>query len=269
MHHVTVSVNDTVMGSVSGGGDYALNSTVTLIATPKSGYSFLQWDDSTTQNPRTVTILSDTSFMAEFSVYIPSIYHVTVLAHNPSMGSVSGEGDYVEDTVITISATPYTGYSFLQWHDGNTDNPRSITVTQDMSFTAIFIVIAQETYYVSLTANNPTMGSLSGEGEYPKDTIITISATPYTGYRFIQWDDGNTDNPRSVTVMQDTSFTAIFGVIAPGMYYVLVTANNSSMGNVSGEGIIPKILSLPLAQRLIQAIFLSSGMTAIPTIRVV
>lgn len=42
------------------------------------------------------------------------------------------------------------------------------------------------------------------------DTAI-ITATPERGYCFIRWEDGNTDNPRSIVMTQDTAIGAIFG----------------------------------------------------------
>ena len=37
-----------------------------------------------------------------------------------------------------IQAYPYDGYHFVSWNDGNTDNPRTITVTEDATFIANF-----------------------------------------------------------------------------------------------------------------------------------
>ena len=38
-----------------------------------------------------------------------------------------------------------------------------------------------------------------------------ISATPNEGYEFVRWNDGNTDNPRTITnVKTVTTYTAIF-----------------------------------------------------------
>ncbi len=42
------------------------------------------------------------------------------------------------------------------------------------------------------------------------DSTATITATPLEGYRFTHWNDGNSDNPRTVTVTSDTSFVAEF-----------------------------------------------------------
>lgn len=40
--------------------------------------------------------------------------------------------------------------------------------------------------------------------------MATISAVPDEGYIFDHWSDGNTENPRTLTVTQDTSITAVF-----------------------------------------------------------
>lgn len=37
-----------------------------------------------------------------------------------------------------------------------------------------------------------------------------ITATPEDGYKFVRWTDGETDNPRIVTAMQDRTFAAVF-----------------------------------------------------------
>ena len=37
-----------------------------------------------------------------------------------------------------MTATANEGYSFLTWSDGNTENPRTVTVTSDTAFMAIF-----------------------------------------------------------------------------------------------------------------------------------
>ena len=43
-----------------------------------------------------------------------------------------------------------------------------------------------------------------------------ISATPNIGYHFVQWNDGNTDNPRTLILTQDTTLTAEFAQTVSG-----------------------------------------------------
>jgi hypothetical protein len=126
------------------------------------------------------------------------------------MGTVTGTGDYAANTNATITATPNTGYRFVQWNDGNSQSIRTITVTQDISFVAEFAVVSTNTYHVNVFSNDRTKGSVIGGGDYVLNTTISIGAIASQGYRFTQWNDGNTDNPRLVTVTQDTAFVATF-----------------------------------------------------------
>ena len=56
-------------------------------------------------------------------------------------GTVTEGGTYAEGTVVTLTATPDEGYQFTQWSDGNTDNPRTLVLTQDTSLVAYFEII--------------------------------------------------------------------------------------------------------------------------------
>ena len=70
---------------------------------------------------------------------IPLVYTLTVLSSNEEMGTVTGGGTYEEGTEVTLTATPTSdGYAFVKWSDENTDNPRALTVAEDLELTAIF-----------------------------------------------------------------------------------------------------------------------------------
>ena len=46
--------------------------------------------------------------------------------------------DVVENTVLTVTAVPDNGYNFIGWSDGETDNPRSLTVTEPVDIWPVF-----------------------------------------------------------------------------------------------------------------------------------
>ena len=133
---------------------------------------------------------------------------VVVNSANAAQGSVSGGGAFVTGTQRTISASPHTGYRFLQWNDGITTNPRSIIVTSDTSFTAYFEPLP--TYTVTLLGDNEEWGTVDGGGTFTSGTTITIHATPNTGYHFDHWSNGNTQANTSLTVLNDITLTAYF-----------------------------------------------------------
>ena len=67
-----------------------------------------------------------------------TLHTVTANATDETMGYVTGGGEYPQGSTATLVAVPFGQNYFVRWNDGNTDNPRTITVTGDMTFTAEF-----------------------------------------------------------------------------------------------------------------------------------
>ena len=118
--------------------------TAIIEAVACEGYAFLSWNDGNNDNPRTVEINSDTTFMATFA----EARTVTVEVSDSEMGYVIGGGEYAEGAVVQIEAVPYDNYRFDHWidvenptRDFNTDNPRTIVVSSDVSYIAVFEVV--------------------------------------------------------------------------------------------------------------------------------
>lgn len=99
----------------------------------------------------------------------------------------------------------------MQWSDGNTDNPRTVTVTGDATYTAMFRANSVVTHTVTLICNTAE-GSVMGGGVYVHGTQAYIQAIPNQGYQFSKWSDDNTDNPRILDVNSDITLAAFFSV---------------------------------------------------------
>lgn len=224
---LTVAPNDATMGSAYGAGSYNYNTTATLTAVANYGYHFTQWSDAVTDNPRTVTVLNNATYIAQFEI---NSYTITVQSSNPAIGTTSGSGSYNYLTPVNITALPNPGYHFTQWSDGNTTNPRLISVTANATYTAQFAI---NSYAVGVTSNNSTMGSVSGSGTYNHNSTATLTATPYYGYHFVQWQDGNTQNPRTVMVTDSAQYTAQFDY---NSYLVTALSSNVTLGTATGGG---------------------------------
>lgn len=135
---------------------------------------------------------------------------LTVATTNDQHGAARiVQSNVCDDDNAIIEAVANYGYHFVQWNDGNTDNPRNIVVTEDITYTAEF---AANTYTVSTKVNDDAMGSVSGAGPYLYTAEATLTATANPFYRFVQWSDGITDNPRVVMVEKDSLFTAEFEI---------------------------------------------------------
>ena len=136
--------------------------------------------------------------------YAPLSYTITI---NAEHGNVTYPQTICDD--MLLYATPYYGYHFVKWSDGNTDNPRTFVLTQDTTFIAEF---ARNTVITYIYDSN--MGYVSGPTTAASvgAESITFEAIPNYGYHFSQWSDGVTDNPRTIVLTQDTTFTAEFAI---------------------------------------------------------
>lgn len=154
-----------------------------------------------------------------------------------------------EGEQMVLHAHPVAGYTFSQWSDGNRDNPRIVTITSDVSYTAEFVATSVPTTYdVTVYADGCTPKVIPiAEGEQ-----ILLNAHAKSGYAFSQWSDGNTDNPRVVTITEDATFRALFEVsTAPnpdGVYSFTVNAANcsTSLSQNFSQGTEVKLYAEPI-----------------------
>ena len=92
------------------------------------------------------------------------------------------------------------------------------------------------------------MGMVDGSATVDYGSVIQISATAYTGYTFISWNDGNTENPRYITVECDTTFIATFqltdGIEDANMSNVNVYSYNDQVVIANAEGFSVEIFDM-------------------------
>ena len=100
------------------------------------------------------------------------------------------------------------------------NNPRTVTVTENATYTAIFSEKPDSTFTITIYFDE-NQGFILGAGTYAEGSIATIAAIPADDYEFVKWSDGVTDNPREIVVNQDIVLAAFFnttGVDENGNY---------------------------------------------------
>ena len=112
-------------------------------------------------------------------------FTITTAVNDPAMGTVTGGGTYEANTSITLTATANAGYHFVRWQeDGSTQNPYTIVVDADYTYTAVFAsdnqgiddVNADATMaiYPNPTSTNATISLAGIEGKV-NITIVDMS----------------------------------------------------------------------------------------------
>ena len=88
---ITVEANPAEAGTVTGGGTFNDQATTTLTATPNAGWEFVQWQDGVKQNPRTVSVTANETYIAYFKA-LPTdpTVKVTFNGENWNAGSIQG-----------------------------------------------------------------------------------------------------------------------------------------------------------------------------------
>ena len=82
--------------------------------------------------------------------------------------------------------------------------------------THLYVNAPKPAYSLTVTSEDEAKGTVASL--YAGGDQYSISASPECGYHFTHWNDGNTENPRFVTVTQDTAFTAYFDLLHDTIY---------------------------------------------------
>jgi len=239
--------------------------TVTLNATPDSGYDFLRWRyDCSGTNPNNyeLTISDSLSCNATFKVAPEKTLQVNIdgngsVAATPS-GSSCGTNCYDFGTTTTttqLTATPDSGYEFSNWaSDCNVTDTSANPISVDVNSSAMTCTA----HFAAIVPDNILQISISGSGSVAVNTGYTstscgsdcynygattagvnLVATANAGYQFASWGGScsgqvgeNIDISVNGTVNCSANFTAIpdniLQVSTSGSGTVNVTATNSS-----------------------------------------
>ena len=180
-----------------------------------SNYSYMTWGtlpsgaialDNGSQLPQTLSWqnMSDTVTVPKKGLYrMVFSYYGFYTRDNPA----AVDNVVFQPLNVTISDTNYI-------HDTIFVYDTTIVIQYDTTYITQYIhdTVTESIVYYNLlvTSGNPSCGMAAGSGRFPAGTIVEIAAIPFSGNRFLQWDDGNSDNPRIVTLDGNSQFTALF-----------------------------------------------------------
>ena len=152
-------------------------------------------------------------------------YTVTVNVNDAAMGSATGGGTFHAGDSCTVTATPNSGYHFVGWSNGMTDNPYTFTVVANITLTATFAANGTEgidyadgsvtcTIYPNPTSDATTI-SVKGANGKVRITVVDIN--------------GRTVATETLECNADCEKTMDARNLAQGTYFVKITGENVNM----------------------------------------
>ena len=236
---IAVSANPTQGGTVTGGGTYPAGQSCTVAATANNGYVFANWTENgnvvSTNARYTFTVNGNRTLVANFT---QQNYTISVSANPNNGGTVTGGGAFHYGDNCTVSATPAAGYTFLRWTENG--NQVSNNATYTFTVTGNRTLVAQfqaQTYTITATADPANGGTVTGGGTFTYGQSCTLTATPATGYTFINWTKNgqqvSTNATYTFNVTESAAFVAHFQVQS---FTINVSSNPNNGGTVAGGG---------------------------------
>lgn len=222
MQTVTLPASVDSIGSQTFGRCYGLTSVTLFRATPPVTNNGAFYNTTLTSCMLYVPCGSDSLYSATapwsaFGTVLTMACSATVATsvNDPARGYVTGGDTYPLGSSVTLTAVPVQGYAFICWNDGDTLNPRMLTVTEDLSLVAMFFALLHDTvvpesYTLQVGSAQESLGVGVGTTRVSSGTDVEICALPLEGARFAGWSDGSTANPRRVTVTESVTYTAFF-----------------------------------------------------------
>ena len=120
----------------------------------------------------------------------------------------------LEGTQVSFKATPNGDYVFTGWSGSlsGTENPKTVTVTSDMTVTANFVL---REYPLSISFEGEGTVSekvISTKTDYSSGTVVELTAKAADHWLFDHWegDLSGSNNPAQITISSEKTVKAVF-----------------------------------------------------------
>ncbi|MCF6283864.1 MAG: hypothetical protein L3K26_01550 [Candidatus Hydrogenedentes bacterium] len=228
---VTLSVSKTGEGQVTAtppGGlqtppfseKYARGTSVTLTATPATGWGFKEWTGDLVSTLASDTIVVDVD-KSVTAVFVQATLSVSKTGEGQVTATPPGgpqtppfSEQYAPGTSVTLTAVPATGWGFKEWTGdlNSTSASDTIVVDVDKSVTAVF---EQKSLTVTKTGEGQVTTSPYGSTntptftkDYAPGTSVTLTAVPAAGWFFKEWFGDVAGTLSGTTVIMDANKSA-------------------------------------------------------------
>ena len=215
-------------GSTSGDGTFDNGTHVTVVAAHGVGYAFVNWTEGGVQVCDTAvypfTVNGNRSLVANFV----AIHTVSTVAAPLAGGTTGGDGTYNEGTLVTVTASPNPGYNFVDWTEAGVTVSASASYQFALAGNRSLVAHFVATHTVSTVAAPLAGGTTGGDGTYNEGTLVTVTASPNPGYKFVDWTEGgvavSTSASYPFALAGNRSLVANFALKTPSLVLQSATA---------------------------------------------
>ena len=163
------------------------------------GYTFVKWEDNSTNNPRTISLSGDTSVVPTYSANTNTEY--TIIHRYQTLNNTYEEVTRTKygttDTTIPAEIEPRTGFVTPTEQQVTILGNGSAEITYTYDRIPVSFSITDRTYIDSSSSSDDT---------YLYGTEVTAKAIERAGYTF-KWSDNDTNYTRTITLTGDVSLT--------------------------------------------------------------
>lgn len=146
-------------------------------------------------------------------------FTIAASASPPAAGTAGGAGTYPSNSICALLASANPGWGFQKW----TQNGVSVSTSANYSFTVrtnrTLVANFVPAFSVATSVSPSYGGTASGDGTFNSNSVVMVTATPNTGFTFVNWTEFGT----SVSALANYSFN--------------LTADRSLVANFAPAGV--------------------------------
>ena len=172
------------------------------------------------------------TYLGTIEVVAGEQYTINVTAQPAEGGTVTGGGDFYENSECTLTATANRGYAFAGWKLSgsivSTEPTYTFTVTGDATYTACFDALTAH-HIEAMPVEHGTF-SFSPSPAYTGETV-TLTASPETGYQLRAWIVYQSGDMRTTVPVTGSQFVMPDFDVTIAALFVVPTGGDVTVGS--------------------------------------
>jgi uncharacterized repeat protein (TIGR02543 family) len=185
-----------------------------------------------------------TALATDYVWTFTTLPQVTLSSNPVAGGTTTGAGAFAQGSIVSVTATPNTGYTFTNWTDGVTvvsiSPSYQFAMAGNKALVANFAPVVAGKFAVVLSSNPIAGGTTIGSGSYDPGSSVTVTATTNSGYTFVNWtDNGNvvsTSSSYQFTITSNRTLVANFRVVPATQVALNLSSSPAAGGSTTGAG---------------------------------